>query len=375
MKRLPAILASVLLIPVPNAAIEVKSLPKPIASEKIENLLQKGWGLEQIQTAESWQISRGSKKVVVAIIDTGIDLNHPDLKDNIWKNEKEIPNNGMDDDGNGFVDDFHGWNFVSSDHDLSDNHGHGTHIAGIIGANGKRVTGVAPEVSLMILKYYDPKVPGSDTVGKAIAAMDYAVKMGADIINFSAGGPYFSKEEEAVLRKANEKGVLVVAAAGNEKNNSDVISFYPADYALPNILSVTAIDFDRRILATSNYGVRTVDIAAPGRDIYSTLPEGRYGRLSGTSQATAFATGVAALLMSDKTRTWTPETLIDHMVRTGEPDQELLGKTRGRTRLNSYRALAIRGTDTTVTEEFDNLTSIRLTMKHNPPANFDLDDF
>ncbi len=347
-RRFPTVLFTALLIAPPTHEL---SMPPMIQT--------KTWAQTEIRSKEAWQITKGSKKIIVAIIDTGADINHPDLKENIWQNLSEIPNNGMDDDGNGFVDDFHGWNFVSHNSDLTDNHGHGTHISGIVGAKGDKALGVAPEVSLMILKYFDPKNPGSDSVAQAISAMKYAIKMGANIINFSAGGPYFSEEEYAVLKEANEKGVLVIAAAGNEKNNSDVINFFPADYALPNILSVTAIDESRQILNSSNYGERTVDIAAPGRDIYSTLPKGNYGRLSGTSQATAFATGVAALLMSDVTRAWTPEKIIEHLVRTGEPEPSLAGKTRCRTRLNSYRALAIHSQE----------SGTRITLRHeNDPS-------
>lgn len=344
------LLTSVVLTPTPKTAAQgkqstgaqkIRSIEKRVLRDDNERI---NWALHEIDSNPAWKISRGNSKIIVAVIDTGADITHPDLAENIWKNPNEIQGNGLDDDQNGLVDDIHGWNFAGWNNDVSDNHGHGTHIAGIIGAKGKNnlgIKGVAPDVSLMILKYYDPNSPGSDSVLREVAAIRYAVRMGAHIINFSAGGLSQSDEEEKAIREANEKGVLVVAAAGNERSNSDVKGFYPADYAIPNILSVTAIDSDREILSSSNYGVRTVDLAAPGREIESTLPGGRYGRLSGTSQATAFATGVAALLIASRRQPLSPEDIIDHLVRTGEPESRLEGKTRGRTRLNSYRALAL----------------------------------
>ena len=267
--------------------------------------VKQAWGLKKSDAARAWSVSKGSRKVVVAVIDTGIDEDHEDLKNNIWTNPGETgldakgrdkATNGIDDDDNGFVDDVHGWNFVSNNNSLVDNHGHGTHIAGIIGAeadNKKGIIGIAPEVSLMILKYYDPNVNGTDNLKNTIRAMQYAVKMGAHIINYSGGGTEFSHEEQDAVMSAEKKGILFVAAAGNEKSNSDQFHYYPADYKLKNIISVTAIDPTTEVLPSSNYGVETVDIAAPGYNILSCLPKNSYGLMTGTSQATAFVTGAA----------------------------------------------------------------------------------
>lgn len=314
--------------------------------------INQAWGLKKSDAARAWSVTKGSRDIVVAVIDTGIDVKHEDLAGNLWRNPGETgkdekgrdkATNGIDDDGNGFVDDVYGWNFVSNNNKLDDNHGHGTHIAGIIGAeagNGKGITGIAPEVSLMILKYYDPKVPGTDNLKNTIAAIRYAVKMGAHIINYSGGGTEYSQEEHDAVAEAHKKGILFVAAAGNERSNSDQHHYYPADYKLSNIISVTAIDPATQVLASSNYGVETVDIAAPGQNILSCLPGNSYGYMTGTSQATAFATGAAALVMAHK-QSFKAEDVKKYILATGDAQSQLASKTRTSRQLNLYKALTI----------------------------------
>lgn len=314
--------------------------------------INQAWGLKKSDAARAWSVTKGSRDIVVAVIDTGIDVKHEDLSSNLWKNPGETgldskgrdkATNGIDDDGNGFVDDVYGWNFVSNNNKLDDNHGHGTHIAGIIGAeagNNKGITGIAPEVSLMILKYYDPKVPGTDNLKNTIASIRYAVKMGAHIINYSGGGTEFSQEEHDAVAEAQKKGVLFVAAAGNERSNSDQHHYYPADYKLSNIISVTAIDPATQVLASSNYGVETVDIAAPGQNILSCLPGNSYGYMTGTSQATAFASGAAALVMAHK-QSFKAEDVKKYILATGDAQTQLASKTRTSRQLNLYKALTI----------------------------------
>ena len=328
---------------------------EPVAVNEAESevaSLSLNWGLADIHAPEAWKHHRGSRNVVVAVIDTGCDVHHPELTSNIWFNpgesgidESGIPkaHNGIDDDDNGFVDDVHGWNFAADNGDLEDNHGHGTHIAGIIGArkvDGVMSAGVAPQVSLMILKYYDTEASGKANLDHTVAAIRYAVRMGADIINYSGGGVVRSREEEEALRWASEQGVLVVAAAGNEGSNSDFYHFYPADYELPNILSVAALDRNDKILSLSNYGLHTVDLAAPGKNIYSTLPGGLYGYMTGTSQATAFVTGVAALLMANDPKMRDPATLIDHLLNHSRKRVDLTAKLRSGSVLDAEEALA-----------------------------------
>lgn len=311
-----------------------------------------GSSIADIQTSKAWNISRGSKNIIVAVIDTGIDVNHPDIKNNLWKNPGETgldakgrnkATNGIDDDKNGHIDDVHGWNFVQGDHNLEDNHGHGTHIAGIVGAeggNGVGISGVAPNVSIMVLKYYDPKAKHNDNLGNTIKSIRYANKMGAKIINYSGGGLEFSRPEYNAIKESREKGILFVAAAGNERSNSDIHRYYPADYNLDNIISVTAINQKAKVLASSNYGTESVHIAAPGEDIFSLLPGGRYGKMTGTSQATAFVSGVATLVFANN-EGFEYTHVRKQILATTDEIPGLREKTKTSGKLNSYAALAI----------------------------------
>jgi thermitase len=320
--------------------------------------ISKNWGLmgtggaSDIKASRAWEITQGSKDITVAIIDTGVDSYHNDLKANLWnnpgetgkdKNGKDKATNGKDDDDNGYVDDVHGWNFVSNVGDLKDNHGHGTHVAGIVGAeggNGIGISGVSPHVSLMILKYYDPKARANDNLNNTVRAIRYAVQMGAKIINYSGGGTDFSKDEFAAVKEAQLRGVLFIAAAGNERSNSDISHYYPADYDLDNIISVTAINPNAEVLASSNYGQFSVHIAAPGEGIFSTLPDGKYGIMTGTSQATAFVSGVAALIMANN-RNFDYLQVRQQILKTADEIPGLRNKNKTSGKLNSWAALAI----------------------------------
>lgn len=309
----------------------------------------KNWGYQVSDALKARGITEGSRNVVVAIVDTGIDLNHQDLKNNLWVNPgesgldangKNKATNGVDDDKNGFVDDVHGWNFVNNSPRIEDNHGHGTHIAGIVGAeggNGFGISGIASKVSLMVLKYYDPKSPGNN-LENTIRAFNYAAQMNANIINYSGGGVDFSQKEFEAIRRARSKGILFVAAAGNERSNSDQQKYYPANYDLDNIVSVTAINPQLQVLPSSNYGVHTVHVAAPGEEIYSTMPGNTFGTLTGTSQATAFATGLAVLIKANH-----PDfgylAIKDHILKTGDEYPWLRTKTGTSKKLNIYKAL------------------------------------
>ena len=320
--------------------------------------IKQAWGLKKSDAARAWAVTQGSKDVIIAVIDTGIDVAHEDLKNNLWVNPGEDGtdskgrskrNNGIDDDQNGYIDDVHGWNFVSGNNKLTDNHGHGTHIAGIIGAeasNKKGISGISPNVSLMVLKYFDPKVPNTDNLKNTIASIHYAIKMGAHIINYSGGGIEYSQDEFEAVKEAEKRGILFVAAAGNERSNSDQNHYYPADYNLKNIISVTAIDPGTEVLASSNYGVLTVDLAAPGQNILSCLPNNSYGLMTGTSQATAFVTGAAALVMSYKNQYFKAEDVKKYILATGDSSTSLAAKTKTSRQLNLFKSLTILGSET-----------------------------
>ncbi len=301
-----------------------------------KSILDQNWGLKKIDVEKSWSISQGNKKIIIAIIDTGMDINHPELKNNLWVNPKEISDNRIDDDGNGFIDDVHGWNFVTENNKPLDSQGHGTHIAGII-------HGVAPKASFMVLKYFDPKSLSDKNITNTVRAIDYAVNNGAQIINYSGGGFGKNPLEEMAIKRAKDKNILFVAAAGNEATNSDKNSFYPASYDLSNIISVASLTQESNLVESSNFGIETVDIAAPGKNIYSALPGGRYGFMTGTSQATAFATGVLAMMLTVYPDINSAEKLIQYLVSTGSVEENLNGKTKYKTKLNSYRALAMKG--------------------------------
>jgi len=223
-----------------------------------------------IDAPEAWEVETGDDRVIVAVVDSGVDYRHPDLSANIWDNPGEIAGNGIDDDGNGYVDDVRGWDFLDGDNTPMDAHGHGTHVAGIIAAvgnNGLGVAGVSWNARIMPLRFLDAS--GWGLTSDAIGAIEYADAMGAHIINNSWGGGGYSY----ALREAIEaSSAVVVCAAGNEGRNSDFFPDYPAGYPSLNIVSVAATDQNDNLAIFSNYGVSTVDMAAPGTNIYSCRP-------------------------------------------------------------------------------------------------------
>lgn len=254
-----------------------------------------------IDAPQAWDISTGSQTVVVGVIDTGIDDGHPDLAANMWRNPGESgngkENNGVDDDGNGFVDDYRGWDFANEDNNPFDDNEHGTHVAGIIGAvgnNNRGVSGINWSVSLVGLKFLTAN--GSGSTADAIEAILYAVDMGIPILNNSWGGGGFSQALSDAISASNQAGILFVAAAGNESNNNDSRASYPTNYDFPNVVSVASSDSRDQLSSFSNYGQTTVDLAAPGSSILSTTPGNNYKTFSGTSMASPYVAGVAALV-------------------------------------------------------------------------------
>lgn len=284
--------------------------------------------------------SKQNSDIVVAILDTGVDTHHPTVSNRLWINTGESGTdskghdkmtNGIDDDGNGFIDDVYGWNFVSNNKNISDEQGHGTHIAGLI-SEGKKTR-------VMILKVFDSRATGLDSVQSTARAIRYAVQMGAQIINYSGGGPQAFPEEKNALEFAEKNQVLFVAAAGNEHQNSDLHPFFPADYGTKNILSVAAVDLFGTLLPSSNFGMKSVHIAAPGERILSSLPANQFGMMTGTSQATALVTRAAALIMSQKVQS--PSNIIQKLIKTGDPIPQLRGKIKNPVVLNALRATSI----------------------------------
>ncbi|HKB07987.1 MAG TPA: S8 family serine peptidase, partial [Candidatus Polarisedimenticolia bacterium] len=247
-----------------------------------------------IHAESAWNVGTGSRNVLVAIIDTGIDYTHPDLVANVWTNPGEIPGNGIDDDHNGFIDDVHGYDFVNHDGDPRDDNGHGTHVSGTIGAvgdNGTGVVGVNWQVSLIGVKFLSGG--GFGSTADAISAVDYAAMLHVSVMNASWGGGDYS---QALYDAIGGSGALFIAAAGNDGQDNDVFPHYPSNYDLPNIIAVAATDrFDHKA-NFSDWGATTVDLGAPGVDILSTVPGGGYGILSGTSMATPHVSGAAALV-------------------------------------------------------------------------------
>ncbi len=255
-----------------------------------------------IRATQAWDVFTGSHDVVVAVIDTGVDWNHPDLATNIYANPGEIPGNGIDDDGNGFVDDVRGWDFRNEDNNPTDDNGHGTHCSGTIGGIGNNAVGVAGvnwNVSIMPLKFLSSA--GSGTTADAIECIEYATMMGVDIMSNSWGGGPFDTAMEQAITNAYNAGIFFVAAAGNSGVNTDSTPFYPSCYTVPNVISVMATDHnDNRVNEpgwwASNYGATTVDLAAPGLHIWSTTPNNTYDDYSGTSMACPHVAGALALL-------------------------------------------------------------------------------
>ena len=281
------------------------------------------WGLDNtgqtggtpdadIDAPEAWNTTTGSPDTVVGVIDEGIDITHPDLRDNIWNNSGEVAGNKIDDDDNGYVDDVNGYDFANNDATVydpdpitGDGDEHGTHVAGTIAAvgnNGVGITGVNWDAQVAALKFLGPN---GGTVSDAIEAINYAVAEGMDISNNSWGGGGRSQALEDAIRRADNAGHIFIAAAGNGGSDgvgddNDATPQYPSSYGVPNVVAVAATDDTDRLASFSNFGASSVDLAAPGVGILSTLPGNSYGRYSGTSMATPHVAGVAALIKSQE---------------------------------------------------------------------------
>lgn len=325
------------------------------------------WYLRQIGMPFAWEQTTGGPDVVVAVIDSGVDINHPDLRDNIWRNPAEVAGDGIDNDGNGFTDDTHGWDFIENTNDPRPDatppysrtalH-HGTVVAGVIGAVGNNVTGVAGiswRTKIMPLRVLDGQ--GQGDVNQVSDAIEYATANGATIINLSFVGEGFSQRLESALARAAASGVIIVVAAGNSVDAAghdlDSTPLYPVCYDMTAsenwIIGVTAMDHIDQRAPHANYGARCVDVAAPGYNFYSTqvfddrrgLTEAYGGGWSGTSLATPVVAGVAALVKG-LNRSLTAVQVSEILTKTADDvygvNQRLRGKL-GRGRVNAAQAV------------------------------------
>ncbi len=280
-------------------------------------LFNQQWGLKNplgydVGASFAWERTRGDKRLAVVIIDTGIDYHHPDLLNNIWTNPLEIPNNHIDDDGNGYVDDIHGINAINDSGDPMDDEGHGTFMAGVIDAeanNGIGIAGVAHDVSLIACKFLDHN--GSGSMRSALKCLDYVADLatrdiGVTIVathNSWGGGPFSEVMLDAIKRQ-RDLGILFVTASGSETTSIDENKFYPAAYDVPNIVVTSSMNAHGQLANFSNFGPNTVHVAAPGVNIITTTLNGAYTNISG-SVAAAFVSGTIVLIKAQSPQlTW-----------------------------------------------------------------------
>lgn len=314
----------------------------------LDNIGQLGGTIDaDIDAPAAWQITTGNQNFVVAVIDSGIDVNHPDLAPNLWVNPDEIAGNGIDDDGNNFVDDVHGVSFCpGGSTNLADEGNHGTHVAGTIGArgdNGIGVAGVNWNVQIMTLKF----LCGSAGVGatsNAIAALNYALSKGVKLSNNSWGGGGVSAGLSNAISNAQAQGHIFVAAAGNSGVNTDLNPHYPSALPNDNIIAVAALNRGDGLASFSNFGLDTVDLAAPGVEIKSTTPGNNFSTFNGTSMAAPHVTGVAALLWGHLPQLSASQ-VIARIIDSGDFAPSLDSTTVSGKRLNAFGALTLKELD------------------------------
>lgn len=304
--------------------------------------------LAAVSASLAWDICVGSRALKLAVLDTGVDYTHEDIKANYWINPGEAgldangkmrQSNGIDDDKNGYVDDWRGWNFVDDNNDPMDNNGHGTLSAGIIAArgdNGRGISGLNWRAAIIGVKFLDARGLGS--LANAIRALEYALSFDVRLTSNSWGGEGYSPTLAAAIEAAWRADVLFVTSAGNSGSDNDRSPRYPASYPHANLLTVAASDRLGRLAPFSNFGAKSVDIAAPGVNVLSTFPANRYRFFSGTSMATAHVAGAAALVYANE-----PDLSVkdvkELLVRNGDKTEGLEGSSRSSARLNIYRAL------------------------------------
>lgn len=299
----------------PNIIYHAIPVDETFLRRRVKPYTETQWGLDAIDAYKAWEITQGDKNIKVAVIDTGIDCKHPALKGHCLQ----------------------GWNFVTNKPNGFDDNIHGTHCAGIIAADIIQAKGVAPKVTVMAVKFLDST--GSGSLSAAISSIQYAIKNGARILSNSWGGYGYSQALFDAIKDSKNKGAIFIAAAGNETNDNDSDSpSYPSSYKIDNIIAVAAIDKDFNIASFSNYGVNTVHIGAPGVNIYSTIPNNSYKYLSGTSMATPFVSGLAALMLS-RYPDASVEEIKNRILNNASPLNSLSDKTSTGGMINALKSL------------------------------------
>jgi thermitase len=342
----------------PNYIISIQAvkptLPIPFQSPSDKNF-KKQWGLnndgrngsiltsglagEDINALRAWNITKGSKTIKIAIIDSGIEYTHPDLKEQIDINQAELNGQeGVDDDNNGFIDDIYGYNFAYKNGNPMDGYGHGTQCAGIIGAshNAQGITGVMSDVKLIPVKFLSNN--GSGELIDAIYSIDYALRRGANILSNSWGVGARSQALSDAIKAALDKKVTFVTAAGNFSSDNDKVDSIPGNYEIENVISTGAFSSKGKLSYFSNFGAKTVHVMAPGEEIFTTYLEGQYYPESGTSMAAPFVSGIVGLLLS-KEPNLSPLEIRDRLIRTSTKTPNLSQSSISAGRVNAYRAL------------------------------------
>lgn len=325
------------------------------ASAPKDTLFKKQWGMkndgkngtifssgiagEDINVLRAWSITKGSKSIKIAVIDTGVDYTHPDLKEQMDVNTAELNGKaGVDDDSNGYVDDIYGFDFANKDGDPQDGHGHGTHCAGVIGASHDSggVAGVMADVKIVGIKFLADS--GSGETIDAIASIDYAIKRGVQVMSNSWGGGGREQSLLDAITSAEAAGITFVAAAGNESADNDSRASYPANYEVSNVISVGSYTSAGAKSSFSNYGLKSVHVTAPGSKILSTFKRGGHSSLSGTSMATPHIAGIVGLLLS-KEPNLTPAQIRERLVNTSVKTDKLSTASLSAGRVDAYKAL------------------------------------
>jgi len=331
--------------PPPSNRPAIEPAPAEVNPPVADPDLVKAYGIGKVAADKAWATQKGSKSVIVAVIDTGIDYNHPDLAFNMWRNSSSatFKRTGIDPNGSDITGDVVGWDFVHNDNLPYDDNQHGTHCAGVIGAvggDGKGISGVNQRVSLMAVKFLSGEGSG-DTAG-AISGIDYAISRGAKVLSNSWGGKGDDGSNGALkdsVKRAAGAGVLFIAAAGNDGTDNDRDPTFPASFDVDNMVTVAATTETDGIAFFSNKGAKSVHVGAPGTNVYSTVPGNRYAKLSGTSMACPHVAGAAALLWAQFPNE-NYKQIKDRLMKFGDALPALNGKTITGKRINVEKSLS-----------------------------------